>query len=44
MLWLDVEKGRDTTHPTAQGSRIKLWLDVEKGRDTTRRKCVLIVM
>ena len=35
MLWLDVEKGRDTTIDTLQEMEAELWLDVEKGRDTT---------
>ena len=36
VLWLDVEKGRDTTQVKSMSSIIGLWLDVEKGRDTTR--------
>ena len=35
-LWLDVEKGRDTTRCVSSVSYRELWLDVEKGRDTTR--------
>ncbi len=35
MLWLDVEKGRDTTYFTLPHVPEVLWLDVEKGRDTT---------
>ena len=34
-MWLDVEKGRDTTHAVGSHVAITLWLDVEKGRDTT---------
>ena len=34
-LWLDVEKGRDTTQGGSGGGVLQLWLDVEKGRDTT---------
>ena len=35
-LWLDVEKGRDTTSRMQPSAIPKLWLDVEKGRDTTK--------
>ena len=34
-LWLDVEKGRDTTSNELFQDVQRLWLDVEKGRDTT---------
>ena len=34
-MWLDVEKGRDTTYSFSVIGRPELWLDVEKGRDTT---------
>ena len=34
-LWLDVEKGRDTTLYCSGRLPLMLWLDVEKGRDTT---------
>ena len=34
-LWLDVEKGRDTTINESLSIFAVLWLDVEKGRDTT---------
>ena len=34
-LWLDVEKGRDTTALKKKKIPERLWLDVEKGRDTT---------
>ena len=34
-LWLDVEKGRDTTNYVYYHTQSPLWLDVEKGRDTT---------
>ena len=36
-MWLDVEKGRDTTKPPDTDRPNTLWLDVEKGRDTTVR-------
>ena len=34
-MWLDVEKGRDTTDFAKIEIFLLLWLDVEKGRDTT---------
>ena len=40
-LWLDVEKGRDTTEDTGVPATGELWLDVEKGRDTTGRWAIL---
>ena len=39
LLWLDVEKGRDTTGKSIVEPKRKLWLDVEKGRDTTVPSC-----
>ena len=42
MLWLDVEKGRDTTMPNQLEYFHSLWLDVEKGRDTTMNKYDLV--
>ena len=38
-MWLDVEKGRDTTKAMQHIVSFLLWLDVEKGRDTTTSGC-----